>query len=56
MNAKELSELLEKLEAFRKEIKGDTEKAREFLKEAGILDSNGELAEPYKNIQISLED
>jgi hypothetical protein len=56
MNAKEMSSLLDKLESFRKEVAGDTEKAREFLQQAGILDSEGNLAEPFKNLQLPLED
>jgi hypothetical protein len=40
--------LSEKALARMHEIASDPEKALEFLKDAGFLDENGELAEPYR--------
>ena len=39
---------VETLEKFGKEITKDKETATKFLKSAGIMDENGELAEPYR--------
>jgi len=40
---------LRALETTMNKIKDSPEKSSEFLKNAGILDENGELSEPYKN-------
>jgi hypothetical protein len=39
---------LQELEAVYKEWRSTPEKARAFLRDAGIMDENGNLAEPYR--------
>lgn len=41
-------ELHSKMNAFRLDLLSSKEKARSFLQRAGILDRDGELAEPYR--------
>lgn len=46
--ARSESDLHAKMNAFRLNLLSSKDKARSFLQRAGILDNNGELAEPYR--------
>lgn len=48
MSKQEYEELLKAMERVRAEHTATPEKAREFLKEEGLLTEAGELAAPYK--------
>jgi hypothetical protein len=48
MSEQELREFLDAMERVRAEHAATPEKARQFLKQEGLLTETGELAEPYK--------
>ena len=48
MSNQELRELLEAAQRVRAKYASTPEKARQLLKDEGVLDANGELAEQYK--------
>jgi hypothetical protein len=49
MSDKELRELIDTLQDVTDEFISSPEKARQFLKDAGILTNTGELSEPYRS-------
>jgi len=48
MTQTEADRLIRKIEEYRKSLGNDKEKAVKELQGAGILDSNGKLAKPYR--------
>jgi ABC-type nitrate/sulfonate/bicarbonate transport system substrate-binding protein len=49
MSDKELRKLIDALQDVTDEYASNPEKARQFLKNAGILTNGGELSEPYRS-------
>jgi hypothetical protein len=49
MSDQDLAEFIATIERLRRERGSDPDKARAMLVEEGILDENGELAEPYRS-------
>lgn len=50
MSVKEKDRVLRKLNDLAEELKGDKEKSLKFLQDAGILDEEGNLTDPYKTL------
>jgi len=48
MNEKDLQELLQALEDITAEHTVSKEKAQKFLQEEGVIDTNGNLTDPYR--------
>jgi uncharacterized protein (UPF0335 family) len=48
MSDQDLRQFLETIERLRREHAADPSKARAMLVEEGIVDENGDLAEPYR--------
>ncbi len=55
MSDKEIQQNLEKLRKFREKLSGDKEASRKFLINAGIINSSGNLTEPYQNLCLPQE-
>jgi len=49
MSDKEILELIDTLQDVTDEYTSSPEKARQFLKDSGVLTNAGELSEPYKS-------
>jgi hypothetical protein len=52
MSDKERNEYLRKLDILGEKLANDSVAAKKFLVAAGIINENGKLTEPYKNLCI----
>jgi hypothetical protein len=52
MTERERSDFLSWVERYKQEIKGNKEKARALLFDAGIITEKGNLRKPYRNLRI----
>lgn len=52
MSNKEIKVLLKGLKKYKKKVTSSKKKSRKFLIRVGIVNKNGELTQPYKNLRI----